>query len=482
MALHARAAAVRGDDFQYTLGWYHACEALTEPGIISVSVEDADAQSFDDVAVLREDGHHLYRQAKNSNYGNVPLAEAWLLGAKGKGKSPLRHYYDSWQALRHTGTPTFDLVTTRSVDPEDPLLKMRDLNTCLLMPKAAEGSGRTDVGKARKRWAQALGITEPELLEFLGEFHMVTTDNETAWRGQTKPLMRLAGLRHDDEAVRVGVDIVREWVKTGAGPRTPAQIRHEAGAAGLLAQGSRVVLAVHAIGHPSSSNLPTLKLDWVDRYDGDSDRTRRVLRDPAGWTDLDRELTAAEATLGEYGVRRVLVEGAMRLGVWFAVGAAFPETRRWQLETDQRGEAWSSDAAPEDDSHAARLLGERLKLDCESADAAVIVALTLDSRDDVIEFVTANDLASTLLTVTTQSGPGRDSIQDGAHARNWARSARELIRAQLKELDARPKQLHLFLAAPAGAALLLGHDWNLLPQTLVYEHTGTSYIPSMTVG
>lgn len=481
MTLPARAAAVRGDDFQYTLGWYHACHALTDPGVTKVSVEDADAGSFDDIAVLREDGHHLYRQAKNSNYGNVPVSETWLLDATGNGKSPLQHYYDSWMSLRHIGSPTFELVTTRSVDPRDPLLKMRDINTRLLTPKAAKGSSRTDVGKARKRWARALGVTEAALLEFLAEFHIVTTDNETAWRAQTKPLMKLAGLRHDDAAVRVGVDIVREWVKTGAGPRSPAQIRRDAGAAGLLAQDGRVVLAVHAIDHPSSPHLPTVKLDWVDRFDGDDPRSRRVLRQTNGWAELSRELDDAERTLGEYGVRRVLVEGAMRLAVSFAVGTTFAETRHWTLEVDQRGAPWSSGDGPAQDGDDATLLGEPQLLGFPASDVAVAVALTHDITDDVRTFVTAQGIAATVVSVTTKAGPGHDGLRDGAHARHWARSARELVRAQIRLLRVPPERVHLFLACPGGAALLLGHDWNLMPSTLVYEHTGNSYVPAFLV-
>ena len=482
MNLPARAAAVRGDDFQYTLGWFHACQALAQAGAtVSVSVEDAGAGSFDDVVVRRSNGRHLYQQAKNSNYSDVVISEAWLLTATGNGKSPLRHYFDSWTTLRHDGRPEFQLITSRGLDHTDPLLKLRDIGTELLLPKAAAAGPRTDAGKASVRWAKALGITRDELLAFLADFRIVTTGNESSWREQAKAQMRLAGLRFNDEAVQTGVDIVREWVKQGLGPRTLAQIREDVGARDLLAREGQVILAIHAIDRPTSANQPTVTLDWVDRFDGDSDRNRRVLRDPTGWADLSRELAGAERTLREYGIHRLLVEGAMRLGVWFAVGAAFPETRRWQLEADQRGETWSTERAPEQDSHGAVPLGNPVHLDAGTSNVAVVVALTLDSRDDVVEFVRERGLAATVLTVTSQNGPGRDSIQDGAHARNWARSARELIRAQLRELDPRPQHIHLFLAAPAGAALLLGHDWNLLPTTLVYEHTGSSYAPSMTV-
>jgi hypothetical protein len=41
--------------------------------------------------------------------------------------------------------------------------------------------------------------------------------------------------------------------------------------------------------------------------------------------------------------------------------------------------------------------------------------------------------------------------------------------------------LHLFFAAPAGVALMLGHHWNLMPPVTVYEHLGSSYAPTITI-
>jgi hypothetical protein len=46
--------------------------------------------------------------------------------------------------------------------------------------------------------------------------------------------------------------------------------------------------------------------------------------------------------------------------------------------------------------------------------------------------------------------------------RNFARAA----------LDESTERLHLFLAMPAGLGLLLGHRWNALRPTIVYEHLG----------
>jgi hypothetical protein len=48
-------------------------------------------------------------------------------------------------------------------------------------------------------------------------------------------------------------------------------------------------------------------------------------------------------------------------------------------------------------------------------------------------------------------------------------------------MDAR--RIHLFMAAPAGIALMLGHWWNLLPPATVYEYIPTSrtYVETITV-
>lgn len=479
MNLPARAAAVRGDDFQYTLGWHWACRAIVDPGIETVSIEDAGAGSFDDIVVRRQDGRHSYQQAKNSNASDVIVDETWLLTATGKGRSPLQHYYDTWKVLREDGQPTFELLANRGLDHADPLLKLRDRNTNLLVPKAAAATPRSNAGKALKRWAAALNISTEDLLRFLQDFQLVMTDNEASWRERTKPWMRLAGLRHDDAAVAAGVNIVREWVKSGSGPRTPDQIRAATAQAGLLAQAGRLVLAVHAIDRPASENVPSLKLDWVELFDGDTDRSRRVLKDPADWPGLVRQLREAERTLRSFGVRRVLVEGAMRLPVWFAVGAVFPDIRRWELEVVQRDEVWSSATAAPQADHEALL--SRIPVSATRTDVAIVVALTHEATRDVHAYVAQHNIAGTILSLTSTNGPGRDGIRDGAHARSWARSARDQLREELKALPTYPGRVHLFLAAPAGAGLLLGHDWNLLPPTLVYEHVEPTYAPTLQI-
>ncbi len=47
---------------------------------------------------------------------------------------------------------------------------------------------------------------------------------------------------------------------------------------------------------------------------------------------------------------------------------------------------------------------------------------------------------------------------------------RDAIRDLLEQQPA--ERIHLFLAVPGALALLLGHRWNALRPTVVYEHLG----------
>jgi hypothetical protein len=60
-------------------------------------------------------------------------------------------------------------------------------------------------------------------------------------------------------------------------------------------------------------------------------------------------------------------------------------------------------------------------------------------------------------------------ITSSAHATATAVGIRDLVRQLAREHDA--QRLHLFLVVPHGLALLLGHLWDRIPPTLVYEGT-----------
>jgi hypothetical protein len=283
MTLPARAAAVRGDDYQYAIAWNYAVAALRDEDVLSVSVEDKGAGHFDDVVVRRRTRPSEFRQVKSSNYGNVVVGEMWLTTpVSAKGASPLAHFFATWRDLVTARDPcVLEFMTNRGFPPDDPLLgEPRDLSTGkvdvgLLRTK----SERTNAGKALKRWANHLQAATDDVLAFLTDVAWLQVQSETAWREQAKPLMELAGLRTDDGAVTAGINIVRTWVKTGAGPQTPEQIQEQCVAAELLATTGTITLAVTAIDRPQHPSRPHVTVDLLDLYDGDDASSRYHLRD-----------------------------------------------------------------------------------------------------------------------------------------------------------------------------------------------------------
>jgi hypothetical protein len=480
MTLPARAAAVRGDDYQYTIGWYWACQALVDPDIESVSIEDSGGGHFDDVVVRRRIGASTYSQIKSSNHAKTVISEEWLATpVTAAGRSPMQHLHSTWTMLRGNGgpQPEIALVTNRGLDHQDPMLALRDNLTETVVDQLWAKGRRSEAGKARRRWADHLGISEDALYEFLTALRLQTEGSETSWNRQAGDAMRAAGLRSDDDALARGKTLVRTWVKTGAGPQAVDVIRRQVADAGLLARFGTLILAVHAIDRIPGSVRPTIELDWVTQFDGDTPATRRLLKNPAGWQQLlGPELAVAVRTLEAFDVRRVHICGAMRLPIWFAIGAAMPDVRGWVLSCDQRTVEWRTNVSPADVTP--RVLA-RQALD-QGPDLALAVGLTHDPTSDVSTYLTTTSApVQELLTLGPAGEPSPTSIPDASYALGWARAARNRVYEVTRAL--RPPRIHLFLAGPAGAVLMLGHQWNLMPPTVVYEHTGHDYAPSLTV-
>lgn len=479
MTLPARAAALRGDDYQHLIGWYWVCQALIDPDIISVTIEDPTGGSFDDLVVRRRTGRSSYQQIKSSNTDETMVDATWLTTARTPtGKSPLQHFHATWTAHRHDHPkPEFRLVTNRAFDPHDPILKLRDKLTHTVIGQLQMKSPRSQAGKARRAWAEHLGISEQELLEFLTDLQFDHEGGEQSWIRQARDAMRAAGLRIDDDAITRGRAVVRDWVKTGAGPQTPDVIRRQVADANLLARQGTLLFAVHAIDRPAHNQQPSVVVDFVDLYDGDTDRERRQLRNPDDWHSVvTPQLTEAVRALEAFGIRRVHIVGAMRLPMWFATGVRLPDIRGWVVSLDQRNVEWRSDISPTNTS--APVLN-RVTLN-QAHDIAIAIGLTHDPTNDIANYLRQAAIpVAELIVLTTTDGHGQNAVPDAAFALGWAHAARATIRNAIAVTKA--PRIHLFLAAPAGAVLMLGHHWNLLPPTTIYEHLNPGYTPTITL-
>ena len=478
----ARAAAVRGDDYQYAVAWVHACNTLSDPGIASVSIEDAGAGHFDDVAVRRNDDRpDRFFQVKSSNAGDVAIDEAWLTKpATERGRSPLQHFYRTSQDLTARGRPfELTLLTNRAFDNDHALLgAARDNYDCRIrVDEVRQAGARSKVGKARDAWVEHLDIDLDDLLTFLSVVRWEQAGAEETWRETAKPMMKLAGLRNDDEAVEIGIAIIRELVKSGGGPQTPDQLRRAVDNNNLLASSAELILAVHAIDRPKSPDMAHVTIDWVDQFTGMDAWSRYRAADPAAWTStFPADLTRARTSLEVYRARRVLVTGALRLSTHFAVGYELADVRRWVLAVDQRGTIWTTDADPSPHLVASVLLEKPIG---QGKDLAVAIALSNDLTDDVCTYIEEQQLPiATILTLGPDAVPGATAVPSNAWLTAWVRSARDTISRAAR----RAERVHLFMNAPASAALMLGHQWNTVPApTTVYDFDRRDYFPTFHV-
>jgi hypothetical protein len=479
--LPARAAAIRGDDYQHAIAWYWVCRALDDPNIDSVSIEDPSGGHFDDVVIRHRTGPDIYWQVKSSNYGNVVVDEAWLTTTgTGANRTPLQHFYATWNSLCASGRPfELGLVTNRGFDNAHPLLGgLRDLKSeSLAVDKLRDAGRRSKIGLARSRWAAHLGIPETDLLEFLAAVRWKTGGAESDWDRQSSHLMRLAGLLADAQAVTVGKAMVRGWVTDGAGPQTRDDIHRQVASRGLLARAGTLVFAVHAIDRQPTLTPANVEVDFVELYDGVDPFSRVQLRDPADWKSrVTPALQSAARDLETFATRRVHVIGSMRLPLWFAVGRMLPDVRGWVLSLDQRADEWRTDVAPQ--QVTPRVLAE-IEI-AAGTDLALAIGLAHDPTRDVEHYVreTGHPIGG-LLVLGPETEPGPHAVPNANWAVGWVRAARERARRAVAEINA--QRVHLFMACPAGVALVLGHQWNLMPRTTVYEHLRPGYAPTITV-
>jgi len=475
----ARAAAVRGDNYQYAVAWHYFCQALTDPGTNSLSIEDAGGGQFDDVVLRRHDDlPDEYLQVKSSNSGDKAITDNWLATATSKtGRSPLQHFHRTWRSLSAAGRPfQLTLLTNRGFDHEHAILgALRDnYDSRIRIHDLRAASTTSTVGAVRGAWMSHLDIDLEELLRFLDAVRWQQSGPEETWRENAKPYMELAGLRHDDEAVEIGIAIVRDLVMRGAGPQPTDELRRVVDQRNLLASSAQLTLAVNAIDRPASPRPAQVTLDWVDRFPGQDPWLRHHTADPEDWitlfpTDLSRARTSLEA----YRARRAYITGASRLSTHFAIGKELADVRRWVLAVDQRGQTWTTDATPEPGVIANVLTHRALGA---GTDLAVGIALTDDVTDDVVSYIQDHHLpVGTLLIFGPGGEPGPTAVSSNGWLTAWTRHARAAIRRAARTAD----RVHLFISAPACAALMLGHSWNAMPApTTVYDFDRRAYFPT----
>lgn len=111
---------------------------------------------------------------------------------------------------------------------------------------------------------------------------------------------------------------------------------------------------------------------------------------------------------------------------------------------------------------------------------AVAIAVATDMTSDVLEFLRATDVPVERLLVLRPPGGSKDNaVPDGPTAVALATGIRDAVRRASRPTP----HVHLFLAGPMGLAALLGHRWNRVRQTTIYEDVQTElmYEPAFLI-
>jgi hypothetical protein len=472
-------ARLAGDDYQHAFTWLYALKLLFDDGnVTKVEMEVDGLGNVDDLIIHRGDAPTLYNQIKFVTSQKAPLEHTWFTTPPKSGqRTPLQRFYDSYRriTLREGIPPEMALQTNRWPAADDALLACVAGADGKLHPRLAIAKPGSRAGKIRRAWAQHLGINEEELFVFLGHLAIRAGRDALDDLEATCCLaMRVAGFRDDKPALLAAVGQIRKLIQTGTRCLDAEAVRAIAEELKLPAAPPRATLLVQAIAFDAWPESATASLDWVSLFDGDNPSARRQLREPDGWnTRLKPELVAEIDRIRRAKLKDVDVLGAMRLSTGLLVGQQLSEVAGFTITITGREGIWSSSSARQ------KFTLDRQTIEMDAGhDIAVAISISQPIKDGVLNYINHEQLPIAKLHVySPSSGACREAIPTIEHGAGAAAA----ISAALREDTNRHRNLlHLFIAAPLPLAVLVGHLWNRMPQTQLYEDRGAGggYFPS----
>ena len=478
--LSASGARIGGDDYQHLFAWLQVAKAVGGANrIVKIGIEDPDAGNADDVTVYTEDGRRECYQVKYSVDGRQTLGMEWLIKPpRPDGQSPIQGFYRLWAGEQVGHKSTITLVTNRLPPAPDRLMSMVDGRDRTVAHRLQQAGPRSTAGIARRKLAEHLDVSEGEVVSFLRDIRFELGIAYGEWAALAKQYMFAGGLRHDEDAVARGMEIVRGWVTKGTRNIDMAEMQRMVEPLKQPGNPPTASILVQAIDRDSLPEDDTIVLDWADLFPGDEPRVRRQPLDPSLWNDRFRpELHQAALDLRAQGHAHILVKGYMRLPTWFAVGTELGKTAGFQVSSFQDQAAWSSIGGLSDINigHTVTVLGS-------DQDLAVGIALAYDPSPDVLAYLRGQQTnVGRYACILPSNGVSNQAIGNAAEARCWAYEVRDLVRQLVREYET--NRIHLFLAGPHGAILLLGHLWDHIPNTQIYEDLGSpkGYTPSYLI-
>lgn len=468
----ASGARMAGDDYQHLFTLMQVLKLMRKSeGVERIEMEARDAGNVDDVVVHRRGRSSVYHQVKFVVDHSKPLTHDWFTDLpKGFKRSPLQRFYESYTKLSTPEEPAeLALITNRPKHPDDPVLALVSGRNATLGQRLAAVTPGSAAGHVRAEWAAHLGVNEDELLAMLDHLRIdAGLDDYEKARETCGYLMEAVALRGDRDAVDRGREEIRRIIiEEGCRELDLARLEAIVERLGLLPQEPRATLLVQAIDRDPFPDAASASVDWVDLYEGDEPRARRRLRDPALWNVRLRPELQQAAAAALRGSHDVVLLGSMRLSAGFAAGVELSDVVPARLTVNARDGEWSTDEAT-----AVALAETRREELALGDDLALGISIVGDLHADVLAYLRAEQLpVNELITLSPAGGLGHHAIGSAAEALGLAHAVRDHVREITKGNDA---ALHLFMFAPVVFAAFLGHVWNRVPPTQLYEERSST--------
>jgi len=482
---HQVSARLCGDDYQHLYSWWHAL-ALLDPRseVTEVWIEDDRAGSFDDVTVhyaaqskrAAQFFQVKYHVTQQGSYSTDTLLD------RAKGSSLLQKFWRTWTKLgRANLAPELTLFSNWSWDSDDQVGRCIDGHDGSLKEEFLTESARSRVGQLRVRWQGECGASDNEFGAFVRclRLHLGSTNATESISRLAAERMRHRGLRDDESALCVAVGIVRGWIKAGVqhitrGLLELALIEHRL--QDTPAEPS-VTVYLQTIRTHRFDLRPDYLLDWREHFEGpEYQRSHRIV-DPALWNGrMLPELQALEQRINqEQAPKLIRARGLARLSTWFALGHVFSRVAGYQIEVEQNGLLWRTDAPPSGDfSMVATRTPDG---SARTSTLAVGISVTGSLHSDLTNYLQSSGFQGGVLELEPGLGPSRDVFKSAGDVTAFVTASKNHMRHWVDVTGAR--EVWMFYFGPLSGACFLGHDTNALGASLtIMEDQAPGYAPA----
>jgi hypothetical protein len=480
------AARLAGDDYQHLVAWERMLRILMPSRrVATVTVEDPDAGSVDDVTTQHEVGAaeaDEFLQVKYHVDHRGAYSTAVMLAKKtAAATSLLQKLHRSWRALATRGRAVeLRLISNWTWDADDAIKRCISGQNNALTEEFFSSSTASAVGKAREEWRSHLELGAPEFEAFARTLRFqLGYDCTDVLEGHLTERMSFLGLKHDLAALLVGVGIIRTLVKSGSSTVDKAKLRELLETYELHAAPEEAATTVYlsTVKQQRFELLPDFLLDWRAYFEGTEHKRGHRVLDPASWNEqMLPELLQLEADLNAGGAPRLIrARGLARLSAWFAFGHTFSDVARFIIEVDQQGKLWRTDATPSE----LQVVEESRETisDGDASTIAVGISVTGPLADDVRAHLRTGAAAHELLLLRPDRDLGAGCFQSAADVAAFAHSAKDRIRAFVKEHGA--TGILLFYLGPLSGACFLGHQLNAVAREIqIMEDQQPGYAPA----